>query len=146
MINVIILYFMIGLADTARQFFIFYLTYFLLGFAGASMGLLIGSVILDAKSVSAVVPIIILPLMLFSGYFKNNEDLPGWIGWLQYISPIKYGLIAFVTDQVEGKPSLINELNFDLGLWPSIFILLGLGMGYRLLSVFFLAVLKTRTQ
>jgi ABC-type multidrug transport system permease subunit len=100
MINVIILYFMIGLADTARQFFIFYLTYFLLGFAGASMGLLIGSVILDAKSVSAVVPIIILPLMLFSGYFKNNEDLPGWIGWLQYISPIKYGLIAFVTDQV----------------------------------------------
>ncbi len=71
-INVVILYFMIGLANTASQFFIFLLTYTLLGFAGSAVGLLIGSVILDAKSVSAVVPIIILPLMLFSGFFKNR--------------------------------------------------------------------------
>jgi hypothetical protein len=46
-INSIILYFMVGLADTAGQFFIFLLTYILLGLAGNSLGLLIGSVILD---------------------------------------------------------------------------------------------------
>ena len=52
---------MIGLANTAGQFFIFLLTYILVGFAGSSLGLLIGSVILDAKSVAFVVPIILIP-------------------------------------------------------------------------------------
>jgi ABC-type multidrug transport system permease subunit len=74
----------------------------LVGFAGSAIGLLIGSVILDAKSVSAVVPIILLPLILFSGFFKNRNDLPMWIGWIEYISPIKYGFIAFVENQVRG--------------------------------------------
>ena len=78
----IILYFMIGLSNTAGQFFIFLLTFILLALAGSAIGLLIGSVILDAKSVSAFVPIIILPLILFSGFFKNRNDLPKWIGWL----------------------------------------------------------------
>lgn len=145
-INCVILYFMIGLAHTARQFFIFFLTYMLLGMAGNSIGLLIGSVILDAKSVSAVVPIIILPLMLFSGFFKNSSNLPGWIGWLQYISPIKYGFAAFTLNEVEDRDSLVGLLEFNIGLWASILILLGLGIGYRLLSVLFLAILKKRTQ
>lgn len=81
-INSIILYFMIGLTNSIGNFFIFLLTYILLGFAGSAIGLLIGSMIQDAKSVAAFVPIIILPIMLFSGYFKNRSNLPKWIGWL----------------------------------------------------------------
>ena len=110
-INSVILYFMVGLADTAGQFFIFLLTYMLLGLAGNSLGLLIGSVILDEKSVAAVVPIILLPFLLFSGFFKNRNDLPGWISWIEYISPIKYGFIAFMTNEIPpGTPSLIAYL------------------------------------
>lgn len=82
LIAVVIYYFMIGLSATAGQFFLHSLIFFLISFCGSSLGLLIGSAILDAKSVSAVVPIIILPIFLFSGFFKNRADLPGWIGWL----------------------------------------------------------------
>lgn len=89
---------MIGLSHTAGQFFIFLLTYALVGLAGSSLGLLIGSVILDQKSVSSVVPILLIPFILFSGFFKNRDDLPKWIGWLEYISPIKYGFIAFTVN------------------------------------------------
>jgi hypothetical protein len=64
---------MVGLSNTVGQFFTFYLIMFLLCFVGNSLGLLIGSVIEDAKSVSAVVPIIFLPLCLFSGFFKNRN-------------------------------------------------------------------------
>lgn len=81
-----------------------------MGFAGSAVGLLIGSILEDAKSVAAVVPILLLPVILFSGFFKNRNDLPKWIGWLEYISPIKYGFIAFVLDLVEDKPSLVDEL------------------------------------
>ncbi len=89
-------YFMIDLAHSAGQFFIHCLILALMSFSGASIGLLIGSVILDPKSVSAVVPIIILPFILFSGYFKNREELPVWLGWIEYISPLKYGFIGFI--------------------------------------------------
>lgn len=85
---------MVDLGNTAGQFFLHYFIFCLLGFAGSSLGLLLGSVILDSKSVSAVVPIILLPVVLFSGFYKNRETLPGWIGWIEYISPVKYGFIA----------------------------------------------------
>lgn len=55
-------------------------------------------------------PLILLPVILFSGFFKNRNDLPKWIGWLEYISPVKYGFIAFVKNEVDDRPSLISEL------------------------------------
>ena len=82
LINVSIFYFMIDLSNTAGQFFLHYLTFSLMGFAGASLGLLLGSVILDSKSISAAMPIVLMPVILFSGFYKNRNDLPAWIGWL----------------------------------------------------------------
>lgn len=67
-----------------------------MSFAGNSLGLLIGSLVSDAKSISAALPMVILPFILFSGFFKNRDDLPVWIGWIEYISPLKYGFIAFM--------------------------------------------------
>jgi ABC-type multidrug transport system permease subunit len=89
---------MAHLAQTVGQFFFFLLTYILLHIAGSSVGILIGSIVQDAKSVSAVVPLVILPLILFSGFFVNRDTMPKWIGWIEYISPIKYGFICFVTN------------------------------------------------
>lgn len=90
------MYWMIGLGNTAEQFFIFYLIFFLVSLAGNSLGLLLGAAISNVKVVSVMVPIVILPFALFSGFYKNREDLPVWIGWIEYISPMKYSFIAFV--------------------------------------------------
>lgn len=67
-----------------------------MGLNGSSLGLFLGSVILDAKSISAIVPIVLLPVTLFSGFFKNRESLPVWIGWFEYISPNKYSFTAYM--------------------------------------------------
>jgi ABC-type multidrug transport system permease subunit len=50
--------------------------------AGNSLGLFLGSVINNARSISIAMSLIILPVILFSGYFKNTGDLPDWIGWI----------------------------------------------------------------
>ena len=55
--------------------------------------------------------------MLFSGLFKNRDDLPGWIGWFEYISPMKYGFIGFAQNEVAYKDSNIDQLDFDLTKW-----------------------------
>lgn len=78
----VIFYWMIGLANTAGQFFTFYFIFFLISFAGNSLGLLLGSAISDAKLITVLMPIMILPFVLFSGFFKNREDLPNWLSWI----------------------------------------------------------------
>lgn len=95
-IYVLIVYWMIGLANTAEQFFIMYLIFFLILFVGTSTGLLAGSILSDEKAINAVIPSIALPMILFSGFFKNTGNLPNWLGWIQYISPFKYSFIGFV--------------------------------------------------
>lgn len=55
-----------------------------------------GSVIQDEKSVSILSTAVILPLFMYAGLFKNSGNLPDWIGWIQYISPVKYAFLAFV--------------------------------------------------
>jgi ABC-type multidrug transport system permease subunit len=70
---VIVYYFMIDLAMTGGQFFLHFFVIFLVGFTGSSLGLLFGSIIQDAKSVSTVIPIVVMPIILFSGFFKNRN-------------------------------------------------------------------------
>lgn len=96
MVMQLIFYWMIGLGGTVGQFFTFYLIFFLVSFAGNSLGLLLGSMVNDAKIVTMLVPIMILPFVLFSGFYKNREDLPVWLFWLEYISPLKYSFISFL--------------------------------------------------
>lgn len=72
MIYALILYWMVGLENSAERFFTFYLAMFLASLAGNSLGLLLGSTASDPKVVAALNPILIIPFVLFSGYFKNR--------------------------------------------------------------------------
>lgn len=67
----LIFYWFVGLSSTPGQFFTFYLVILLMNFSGMSLGLLVGSVVKDARSVSITMIAFVLPFMLFSGFFKN---------------------------------------------------------------------------
>lgn len=82
LIMALILYWMVGLYNAAGQFFIFYLIFFLISFAGNSLGLLLGCAVSDAKLITVLMPVFILPFVLFSGFYKNRSDLPVWLFWL----------------------------------------------------------------
>lgn len=139
------MYWFVGLSSTATQFFIFYLVAYLLTVNGVSLGLMLGSMVTDAKSVSVVTPIILLPFFLFSGYFKNSGNLSSWIGWIEYISPIKYGFSAFLHNEVQfASSSKIGELNLDTSMWLSIGLLIVLAISFRVGSLFFLWKLRAR--
>ncbi len=97
-LQALILYWFVGLTSTVNQFFIFYLIAYLLTLNGVSLGLMLGSMITDAKSVSAITPIVVIPFVLFSGFFKNSGNIPDWIGWIQYVSPMKYSYIAWINN------------------------------------------------
>ncbi len=82
MISEIIIYFGVGLTVTASQFFYFYLILYMLMFCSSSMGYLLSSIFTNAEAAAGLAPIVIMPFMLFSGFFANAGSYPAWIGWL----------------------------------------------------------------
>lgn len=95
LLNALIVYWMIDLHPGGSYWWLFFLVSFLCSLAGNSFGLLCSSFFSDAKVASGMLPMVVLPLMLFSGFYKNRKDLPGWIGWIEYISPIKYTFVGY---------------------------------------------------
>ncbi len=102
MLFVLICYWMIGFNDiSGARFGVFYLIVVVTGFCGSSVGFLLGSIFNDAKVVTVLINISILPLVLFSGFFKQRDSLPVWLGWIEYISPFKYSLQALMLNEYE---------------------------------------------
>jgi len=44
-----------------------------------------------------------MPLILFGGQFANPDAIPDWIGWIQYISPIRYGLESLTVNEFDNR-------------------------------------------
>lgn len=117
MITSLVVYWMIDLRSSAECFFIFYFFQLLCVLAGTSFGLFTSSFFSDPKTASGMVPLVVLPLMLFSGFYKNRRDLPEWVGWIEYISPIKYTFVGLANNEYNGTNAPISLLGFDIGMW-----------------------------
>lgn len=137
---------MIGLTSTAEQFFLFVLAVIALTLSGASLGLLIGSMFSNQQTASALAPLIFVPFTMVGGLFKNMAQLPDWIVWLQYISPIKYGFIALTRNELENRDSPMDQLGLDMDLWPALGTLLGISLVIRIISLFFLWLFRSNIQ
>ena len=111
-----------------------------------SIGLFLGSLVQDARSISTLAPAMAQIISLLSGYFKNLDNLPKWIGWIQYLSPMRYSYEGFVENEVEFATSNIARFNFNLSIWSCIGLLIALGIAFRILSLFLLWTLRTRLQ
>lgn len=82
MLQSLIAYWFVGLSNTATQFFIFFFILYLLCFNGMSLGLLLGSVVKDQSTVGPLAPSLAITISLFSGFFKNLDNIPAWIRWI----------------------------------------------------------------
>ena len=85
----------------------------LLGMSGNSFGILLyltiglmtGCMFNDVKSAAGFLPVVIMPFVLFSGFYANSSTFMSWIGWIQYISPMKYSFEALVWNEYDTRRS-----------------------------------------
>lgn len=128
---VIICYYMIGLNPAFSN----YLMVATLGAFGALCGNAYGTLIValvdDLNIALTIAPICILPLLVVSGVFV--AELPGFLNWLKYISPIYYafsGMLQVEFDRVfpncddtrevcDGQRGIL-ELNFSDTFSPGV--------------------------
>jgi len=70
--------------------------------AGHGMGLFIACFFDDIAVAVTLIPLFIMPLMIFSGYFVNSKTAPVWLSWITYISPNNYAFTAVVLNEYSG--------------------------------------------
>lgn len=80
----VIFYWMIGFKDDAATFFITLGAVLLVSNVAASIGLSIGIGAKDANTAFAMIPLVLMPFMIFSGYFVNVASCPDYFSILHF--------------------------------------------------------------
>lgn len=114
-----------------------------LTFTATGLGILIGCIFNDIEVALNFMPLIFFPMLLFSGFYVNNDSILEFLKVFEYLSPIRYSLEGFVYTEFEGTaftPNPIDTLGFEWGYWTTNIILWGYGFVIRILAFIFLLI------
>eukprot|EP01017_Pseudomicrothorax_dubius_P038215 TRINITY_DN5697_c0_g2_i1.p1 TRINITY_DN5697_c0_g2~~TRINITY_DN5697_c0_g2_i1.p1 ORF type:complete len:357 (-),score=45.35 TRINITY_DN5697_c0_g2_i1:26-1096(-) len=159
MIELSIIYFGTGLSTSLpEKYWIAALTAITCYFTGTSYGLFLSVAIPKQEVATALVPVVMIPLMAFGGFFVNQNKIPVFFYPIQYISPFKYAYQVLTqnefTDNTTLKclisnPPTCNPLadhNFREGMWLSLILLFVIGLAVRIFSVILMYKISTPTR
>ncbi|CAL8086730.1 unnamed protein product [Orchesella dallaii] len=99
-------YWMVGLHSDLDRFFRAVGISILVGNVGSSFGYLCSTIAPSFDVTMAIVPGLIMPFMLFGGYFLNKNSVPVYFVWLQHLSWFLYGNEALSINQWKGVKNL----------------------------------------
>lgn len=125
----------------------FYLILFLLSQCSVSIGYFVSTLVSKEETAATLAPVLLIPMLLFGGFFANSSHIPEWISWFQYVSPIRYAFEALIRNQFEGVNlppggiDLVKYLGFKLGLPYCLIILLCISVILRVIAFVFLKLL-----
>jgi ABC-type multidrug transport system ATPase subunit len=151
-------YWGVGLNPGVDNFFIACLVCILVSLSGISLGMAVASACSELVVGLAVLPLIILPMMIFGGLFANISGLPSWIRWIEWLSLMKYGFVALMKNEFQGTmvgcgddvpedqciplpgEVVIEEYGFaDKGdIWVNALALIGWWIFFTLIAYFYL--------
>lgn len=98
-----IVYYAIGFnTNDWEKFPTFLLILFLIYNASGSYALIIGTIFSDKQLAVTLTPVLIIPFMLFAGFFVNQDNIPWWLREFQYMSIFKYGYQALFLNEYNG--------------------------------------------
>ncbi|KAI5634672.1 ABC-2 type transporter domain-containing protein [Phthorimaea operculella] len=101
-----IAYYMIGLNPAPERFFIASGLAALITNVATSFGYLISCASSSVSMAASVGPPIIIPFMLFGGFFLNSGSIPPYLSWISYLSWFRYGNEALLINQWTGVDSI----------------------------------------
>ncbi|XP_072050831.1 LOW QUALITY PROTEIN: broad substrate specificity ATP-binding cassette transporter ABCG2-like [Amphiura filiformis] len=92
-----IVYWMIGLRPDGVSYLIFTLNLLLTTYASCGLFFFIGANTRSFFNAIALIAIVIIVHLMFSGFLINIQSIPGVLAWLEYLSVIRYSLKALTT-------------------------------------------------
>ena len=94
-----------------------------------SIGFFLGCILSNPAVATDMSMMMFLPFAIFGGFFVNLTDVPSWLSWLQYLSPIRYSSEALVRNEFEDNgdyqdsDSIFERYDYDIGLYECLIIL-----------------------
>ena len=73
-------------------FMVFLAISFVLAIASTSIGIVIGSIVEDPNVAAELMPLLIVPQLLFSGFFISIDLIPEFLRWAQYLCSLTYAI------------------------------------------------------
>eukprot|EP00343_Euplotes_focardii_P008173 CAMPEP_0205821666 /NCGR_PEP_ID=MMETSP0206-20130828/8763_1 /ASSEMBLY_ACC=CAM_ASM_000279 /TAXON_ID=36767 /ORGANISM="Euplotes focardii, Strain TN1" /LENGTH=699 /DNA_ID=CAMNT_0053117321 /DNA_START=14 /DNA_END=2113 /DNA_ORIENTATION=+ len=145
----VVLYWAVGLnTDSFGRFIVFWLYTILLMWSAMGMGFAGGVLVSDKNVAVGMIPVIIIPLMLLSGFFVDQDNILPVLTPFEYISLFKWSLQVYVYNEYEGltlecSPSCDPLGDFDFGESKivSIIVTAVLGASFYLLGYIFLHII-----
>jgi ABC-type multidrug transport system permease subunit len=105
----VIVYWIIGFRPGFDHFLLFTLFLIMASLNGSAIGFL-SSTIVDSPDAAAVIgPLILLPFIIYGGFFVSNKNSPSWLAWIQWISPAQYAFTGMLLNELNGRE--INGLS-----------------------------------
>lgn len=92
-------YWMIGLRDEFLRFLVCYGILFLVTNVAVSYGYVISTLAPTVTAATSLGPPLMLPLLIFGGFFLKTTTVPVYFVWLKYISWFMYGFEALIINQ-----------------------------------------------
>jgi ABC-type multidrug transport system permease subunit len=87
---------MVGYHTSGVVFILHVLVMVVFANVGSSFGLLIGIIAKDTATATMLVPMILIPFMIFSGFLISNSNAPVYLIWMNYISPMRWSFQALM--------------------------------------------------
>jgi len=97
----LICYFAVGLRATTEAFFVYLLILILVYNSFSGYSLIISASFSNKQLAVTLTPILIVPFMLFAGFFVASANIPYWLKEFEYLSIIKYGYQALMHNQFD---------------------------------------------
>ena len=94
-----IVYYLIGLNPGASRFGTFLLILILAYNASSGYSLIISASFSDKQLAVTLTPVLIIPFMLFAGFFVSASNIPWFLKEFEYLSIFKYGYQALMRNQ-----------------------------------------------
>lgn len=113
-------YFAMGFNPNIVNFLTFYLIIYSLIQANLAFGYVLSSIFHDYAVANMAAPAIMMPLIIFSGFYSNLDSIPAWLSWFSYCSPARYAFEALMRNEFDGNTSgddfdIISVLGMDIG-------------------------------
>lgn len=119
-------YWMIGFQSDGERFILYVIIMILLDNVGGALAIWICALFPDVQQAMQAGPALLIPLMVFSGFYINLESIGWWFRWLSYVSPVRYGYVGvmknemsglvFSCDNTNGQPCRVQTGDQDLSL------------------------------
>ncbi|KAF0972059.1 hypothetical protein FDP41_009755 [Naegleria fowleri] len=149
-----IIYLLAGLTLTAERYLVFIFIVFILSQTSHSFGTMLAILVPRSDIATMILPPISTTFHVFSGFYRNIEQIPVWLSWFTYCSPFNYGFKALIINEFQGRriecPENPNEIcrfptidfildyygmnNDLLNMWFNIAIVFGISIGMRIIA------------